>query len=77
MTFFFQRYTKSLDEQFAPYARVHEWMPSNRPKFKSIYGGTIVRLDDARGAMVKVTKECGTQRVYKKSTFLKEFRRIS
>lgn len=74
---FLQWRTKSLEEQFATYARVHEWLPSNRPKFKSIYGGTIVRLDDARGAMVKVTKECGAQRTYKKSTFLREFRRLS
>lgn len=74
---FFPWHRKSLEAQFATYANVHEWVPSNRPKFKSIYGGTIVRLDDTRGAMVKVTKECGAQRIYKKSTFLREFKRIA
>lgn len=61
-------------DQFQTYRKVHEWLPSNRPIFKWLLTGELVRLDKVLTSEVIITKSCGKNRRVRKGAFLREFR---
>ena len=63
-------------DQFQNYQKVHEWLPSNRPIFKWLLTGELVRLDKVLPSEVLITKSCGKNRRVRKGAFLKEFRLV-
>lgn len=60
-------------DPFQNYQKVHEWLPSARPIFKSLLTRDLVRLDKVLTSEVLITKSCGKNRRVRKGTFLREY----
>lgn len=57
-------------------AKVQDWLPSQRPKYKDSRTGTVYRLDKVEPRGVWLTKGCGSKREFSLAEFEKFFKRV-
>lgn len=65
------------DNLYKNYRQVDLWIPSRRPRFKSLLTGIEVRLDKVTSKEVTYTRTCGITRKKRLAAFAREFKRIS
>ena len=70
-------FRKTIKRMFESYKNVESWLPSNRPKFKSILTGNIVTLEKvSEDGTVTYRKSCGSLRTTSRASFYNEYRKI-
>lgn len=70
------KFNKPLRSWTSTLARVHDWMPSQRPKYKDTRTGTVYRLDKVEPREVWLTKSCGSKRSFPIADFENWFKRV-
>lgn len=70
------KFNKLLRSWTSTLAKVHDWMPSRRPKYIDTRTVTIYRLDKIDGCRVWMTKSCGVKRSFSTTEFENWFKRV-